>query len=337
LAQALILTVDDDAEVLRAISQDIRREFGSRFRVIRVDSGQGALGVTREARRTNEVIALFLVDQRMPGMSGVEFLEAAKKYFPDAKRVLLTAYADTDAAIKAINDVHLDYYLMKPWDPPEERLYPVLSDLLGDWTAGYRPAFDGIRIVGQRWSSESHAMRDFLARNQVPYQWIDIDIDPEATQLLALSGHGATDLPVVILPDDTAISQPTMPDVAGRIGLRHTSSTPLYDLIIVGGGPAGLAAAVYGASEGLRTCIVERHAAGGRPTRARGSRTTSASRPGSPARTWPGEPPPRPSVSGLRPCSRTRRSGSNRPRDRWESNLGTAPSYGGNRSSSPPE
>ncbi|MBA3379501.1 MAG: response regulator, partial [Chloroflexia bacterium] len=259
----IILTVDDDAEVLRAISQDIRREFGSRFRVIRVDSGQGALGVTREARRTNEVIALFLVDQRMPGMSGVDFLEAAQEYFPDAKRVLLTAYADTDAAIKAINDVHLDYYLMKPWDPPEERLYPVLSDLLEDWTAGYRPAFDGIRIVGQRWSSESHAMRDFLARNQVPYQWIDIDIDPEATQLLALSGHGATDLPVVILPDGTAISQPTMPDVAGRIGLRHTSSTPLYDLIIVGGGPAGLAAAVYGASEGLRTCIVERLAARG--------------------------------------------------------------------------
>jgi len=259
----IILTVDDDAEVLRAIFHDIRREYGAQFRVIRVDSGQGALDVTREAKLANEVVALFLADQRMPGMSGVEFLEEAKAYYPDAKRALLTAYADTDAAIKAINDVRLDYYLMKPWDPPEERLYPVLGDLLEDWTAGYRPAFEGIRIVGHRWSSESHDLRDFLARNQVPFQWLDIDADPEATQLLALSGHGGTDLPVVILPDGSAIAQPTLPDIAGRIGLRHTSNTPLYDLIIVGGGPAGLAAAVYGASEGLRTCIVERHAAGG--------------------------------------------------------------------------
>ncbi len=261
----IILTVDDDAEVLRAISQDIRREYGAQFRVIRASSGQQALDVTREAKLANEVVALFLADQRMPGMSGVEFLEAARTHFPEAKRALLTAYADTDAAIKAINDVHLDYYLMKPWDPPEERLYPVLGDLLEDWSAGYRPVFEGIRIVGHRWSSESHAMRDFLARNQVPYQWLDIDADPEATQLLALSGHGASDLPVVVLPDGAAIARPTMPDVAGRIGLRRTSNTPLYDLIIVGGGPAGLAAAVYGASEGLRTCIVERHAAGGHP------------------------------------------------------------------------
>ena len=259
----IILTVDDDAEVLRAIFHDIRREYGAQFRVIRVDSGQGALDVTREAKLANETVALFLADQRMPGMSGVEFLEEARALFPDAKRALLTAYADTNAAIKAINDVRLDYYLMKPWDPPEERLYPVLGDLLEDWTAGYRPAFEGIRIVGHRWSSESHDLRDFPARNQVPFQWLDIDADPEATQLLALSGHGGTDLPVVILPDGSAIAQPTLQEVAGRIGLRHTSNTPLYDLIIVGGGPAGLAAAVYGASEGLRTCIVERHAAGG--------------------------------------------------------------------------
>jgi thioredoxin reductase (NADPH) len=259
----IILTIDDDPEVLRAISQDIRREYGGQFRVIRVDSGQRALDVTREAKLSNEVVALFLADQRMPGMSGVEFLEEARAFYPDAKRALLTAYADTDAAIKAINDVRLDYYLMKPWDPPESQLYPVLSDLLEDWTAGYRPAFEGIRVIGHRWSSESHTMRDFLARNQVPFQWLDIATDPEAEQLLALSGYDATKVPIVILPTGVALAQPSLQDVAERIGLRRTSHTPLYDLIIVGGGPAGLAAAVYGASEGLRTCIVERHAAGG--------------------------------------------------------------------------
>ena len=259
----IILTIDDDPEVLRAISQDIRREYGGQFRVIRVDSGQRALDVTREAKLANEVVALFLADQRMPGMSGVEFLDQAKGFFPDAKRALLTAYADTDAAIKAINDVRLDYYLMKPWDPPESQLYPVLSDLLEDWTAGYHPVFEGIRVIGHRWSADSHAMRDFLARNQVPFQWLDIATDPEAEKLLSLSGHAAIDVPVVILPTGVALAQPSLQDVAERIGLRRTSHTPLYDLIIIGGGPAGLAAAVYGASEGLRTCIVERHAAGG--------------------------------------------------------------------------
>ncbi len=179
----IILTVDDDAEVLRAIAQDIRRKFGADFRVVRVDSGLEALSVTKEAKLSNEEIALFLADQRMPGMTGVEFLEKAKEYFPAAKRALLTAYADTDAAIKAINDVHLGYYLMKPWDPPEERLYPVVEDLLDDWSAGYRPAFDGIRVLGHRWSPESHTMRDFLARNQVPFQWLDVSFDPVAATL----------------------------------------------------------------------------------------------------------------------------------------------------------
>jgi len=259
----IILTVDDDPEVLRAISHDIRREYGDHYRVIRVDSGQRALDVTREARLANDVIALFLADQRMPGMSGVEFLEAALVYFPEAKRALLTAYADTDAAIKAINDVRLDYYLMKPWDPPETNLYPILGDLLDDWSAGYRPAFEGIRVVGHKWSPESHAMRDFLAGNQVPFQWLDIASDGEAEQILALAGQDAANVPIVILPTGATLANPSLQDVAERIGLRHASHTPLYDLIIVGGGPAGLAAAVYGASEGLRTCIVERHAAGG--------------------------------------------------------------------------
>jgi thioredoxin reductase (NADPH) len=259
----IILTVDDDAEVLRAISQDIRREYGKQFRVIRVESGQRALAVTREARLANEVVALFLADQRMPGITGVEFLEEARTFFPDAKRALLTAYSDTDAAIKAINDVHLDYYLMKPWDPPETHLYPVLTDLLEDWTAGYRPAFEGIRLVGHRWSPESHAIRDFLAQNQVPFQWLDVAGEGEAEQLLALSGFTSVDVPVVILPNGQVLARPSVREIAEKSGLRHTSHTPLYDLIIVGGGPAGLAAAVYGASEGLRTCIVERHAAGG--------------------------------------------------------------------------
>lgn len=259
----IIMAIDDDSEVLQAISRDLRSEYGGHYRIIRANSGAQALEITRAAKLANEVVALFLADQRMPGMSGVEFLEQAQTLFPDAKRALLTAYADTDAAIKAINDVHVDYYLMKPWDPPENHLYPVLSDLLGDWTAGYRPTFSGMRVVGHRWSPDSHAMRDFLARNQVPFEWADISSDPEAEQILSLSGHTAADLPVIILPNGTTLPHPTVQDVAERIGLRHTSATPLYDLIILGGGPAGLAAAVYGASEGLNTCIVERHAAGG--------------------------------------------------------------------------
>ena len=259
----IILTVDDDADVLRAISQDIRREYGNRFRVIRVDSGPRALEVTREAKLANDVIALFLADQRMPEMSGVEFLDQARMIFPEAKRALLTAYADTDAAIRAINDVHLDYYLMKPWNPPETQLYPVLSDLLEDWTADYRPAFAGIRLIGHRWSPESNATRDFLAQNQVPFQWLDVAGGEEAANLLALSRLAPSDVPIVILPTGQVMVRPSVPDLAECIGLRRTSQIPLYDLIIVGGGPAGLAAAVYGASEGLRTCIVERHAAGG--------------------------------------------------------------------------
>jgi thioredoxin reductase (NADPH) len=263
MKKPIIVAVDDDAEVLQAISHDIRREYGDRFRIIRVDSGTRALDVLRQVRLADETVALMLADQRMPGLSGVEFLDEARRLFPAAKRTLLTAYADTDAAIKAINDVRLDYYLMKPWDPPEDRLYPVLDDLLDDWMADYRPAFEGIRLIGHRWSSESHDARDFLARNQIPFQWLDVTTDPAAQDLLDLTGPGTRQLPVLIFGDGTYLENPTMQAIAEKTGLRRTLDVPLYDLIIIGGGPAGLAAAVYGASEGLRTAVVERHAAGG--------------------------------------------------------------------------
>lgn len=260
----IIVTVDDDPEVLHTIAGDVRRKYGGQFRVIRAESGEQALAAIQEIKLDGETIALFLADQRMPGLDGISFLEASKSLFPDAKRALLTAYADTDAAIKAINDVQLDYYLMKPWDPPEERLYPVLDELLDDWTAGHRPEFEGMRVIGQRWSAESNTMRDFLARNQIPFRWLEIDSDPEAAQLLELAALTNPQLPVVVLENGKALVNPSFQQVASAVGLlRESEETPLYDLIIVGGGPAGLAAAVYGASEGLRTVVLERLAGGG--------------------------------------------------------------------------
>src|SRR5690606_37980642 len=196
MAKPVVLTLDDDPEVLRAIARDLRQAYGDRFRIVRSDSGQRALDALRQLKLANEPVALLLVDQRMPEMTGVEFLEQAVDLFPDAKRALLTAYADTDAAIRAINAVRIDYYLMKPWDPPEDRLYPVLDDLLDDWMAGYRPAFDGVRIVGHRWSAESHRVRDFLARNQVPFRWHDLTTDAEAQDLIALADAGDAPLPL---------------------------------------------------------------------------------------------------------------------------------------------
>lgn len=260
----IILTVDDDPEVLRTIAGDVRRKYGENYRVLRAESGEQALSTAREIKLGGETVALFLSDQRMPGMNGVDFLEAAKPLFPEAKRALLTAYADTDAAIKAINDVQLDYYLMKPWDPPEERLYPVLDELLDDWTAGHRLEFEGIRLIGQRWSAESNAMRDFLARNQVPFRWQDIDTDPDARSLIELAALPEVRLPVVILETGEVLVDPSFPTVATAIGLlRKPEDVPLYDLIVIGAGPAGLASAVYGASEGLRTVVLERLAGGG--------------------------------------------------------------------------
>lgn len=261
MAKPVIWTVDDDPDVLRAVERDLRRQYGDRYRVLAADSGAKALEGVKQLKLRNEPIALFLVDQRMPRMSGVEFLEAALDFFPEAKRVLLTAYADTDAAIKAINDVQISHYLMKPWDPPEERLYPVVDDILDDWVASYRPGFEGIRVVGNRWSPASYAIKDFLARNQVPYLWLDVEADEEAKRLMESAQGGK--LPFVVFPDGTRLCEPAIGEVAQKAGLRTKAEMPFYDLVILGGGPAGLAAAVYGASEGLRTVMIESEAPGG--------------------------------------------------------------------------
>jgi len=263
MAKPVIFTVDDDPEVLRAIERDLRTHFGKDYRVVRADSGQSALEALKQLMLRNEPVALILSDQRMPGMNGVEFLEKARELYPEAKRALLTAYADTDAAIKAINAVRIDYYLLKPWDPPEERLYPVLQDLLDDWLAAFRPQFEGLRIISHRWSPQAHEIKDFLARNQIPYQWLDIESSQEATRLLEQMQLCNPDLPVVLLPDGTRLVKPSTAELAEKIGLRTRAKTPFYDLVIVGAGPAGLAAGVYAASEGLSTLIVERSAPGG--------------------------------------------------------------------------
>jgi len=263
MAKPVIFTIDDDPEVLRAIERDLRREYGNDYRILRSNSGSEALDTLKQLKLRNNVVALFLVDQRMPRMNGVEFLEQAMLLFPSAKRALLTAYADTDAAIQAINTVRIDYYLLKPWDPPQERLYPVLNDLLDDWQADYQPHFDGIRVIGHRWSPLSHLLRDFLGRNQIPYRWLDIEIDPEASRLIEFAKVSPADLPLVVFQDGTSLAQPTNAQVAEKVGLKTRAELPFYDLVIVGSGPAGLAAAVYGASEGLNTVLIEREAPGG--------------------------------------------------------------------------
>lgn len=260
----LILAVDDDPAVGRAIERDLRHRYGARHRVLLGASGEAGLDLVEQIVRRGEPVALLVADQRMPGMSGVEFLARALAIAPEAKRVLLTAYADTEVAIRAINELRLDHYLMKPWSPPEERLYPVLDDLLEDWEAdsAARLSEPGLRVVGHRFSAGAHAARDFLARNGVPYRWLDV-ADPEAERLLAASGLDGGRLPVLVLEDGRALVQPSQGDIAGTIGLHTAADLPFYDLVILGGGPAGLAAAVYGASEGLRTLMIERHATGG--------------------------------------------------------------------------
>ena len=266
MAKPALLAVDDDSEVLRAVERDLRRKYGGAYRVLRADSGTSALETLKQLQLRNESVALLLVDQRMPHLSGVEFLERALKLFPQTKRVLLTAYADTTAAIQAINAVHVDYYLLKPWDPPEQNLYPVLDDLLDDWQASYHPPFEGLRVVGHRWSPYSHAIKDFLGRNQVPYGWMDVEAsesNAEGSRLLDAAGVDPSRLPLVLLPDGSILLAPTIEALAERIGLRTHAETSFYDLVIVGAGPAGLAAAVYGASEGLKTVLIEREAPGG--------------------------------------------------------------------------
>jgi thioredoxin reductase (NADPH) len=267
MAKPVLLTVDDDREVLRAIERDLRRKYGSDYRILRASSGQEAMDIVRELKVRNNAIALFLIDQRMPGISGVEFLAQAITLFPDAKRVLLTAYADTDAAIAAINEAGINHYLLKPWDPPEENLYPVVDELLEDWEAAFPPQFEGIRVLGNRWNPASHNIKDFLARNHVPYQWLDIETaaaDSEVRSLVELLDEEETqNLPVVIFPNGTRLRQPSLAELAEHAGLKTRAAEAFYDLAIVGGGPAGLAAAVYGASEGLRTVMIEREAPGG--------------------------------------------------------------------------
>lgn len=263
MAKPVLLSVDDDPGVLNAIVRDLRRRYGDRYRVLRADSGAAALEALEQLQQRNESVALFLADQRMPQMSGVEFLSRAMQFFPTAKRALLTAYADTEAAIQAINTASVHYYLLKPWDPPEERLYPILDDLLEDWQADYRPPFEGIRIVGHRWSPETHQIKDFLARNHIPYQYLDLETDSEASPTLAQVGSSENGLPLVLLADGTPLPAPSLQLLAEKVGLKMQAGQPFYDLVIIGGGPAGLAAAVYGASEGLRTVLIEREAPGG--------------------------------------------------------------------------
>jgi len=258
-----ILTLDDDADVLRAVERDLRREYGSEFRIARANSGAAALELLQVLKRRGEVAALLLVDQRMPVMTGVEFLQNAIEIYPDAKRVLLTAYADTEAAIRAINEVHIDHYLLKPWDPPEERLYPILDDLLDDWRSAYRPPFEGIRVVGNPWAPASHRVKEFLARNNIPYLWLDLEVSEEARRLIAASSDPKLELPCLFFTDGSILQKPENREIAERCGLKTSADMPFYDLIVVGAGPAGLAAAVYGGSEGLRTLVVERKAPGG--------------------------------------------------------------------------
>ena len=261
-----ILTVDDEPEVLRAVERDLRRKYGKDYRILGADSGAAALDLLQQLKTRGDSVALLLADQRMPQMSGLEFLGESMQIYPLAKRALLTAYADTNAAIAAINTAKVHYYLLKPWDPPEEKLYPVLDDLLEDWQAGYKPPYQGMRVLGTRWSPTSHQLKDFLGRNQVPYQWTDVEAaapDPEVQALLPSVDLKTATLPLVVLPGGEVLSNPDVDTLAAKIGLNTRAQTDFYDFVIVGGGPAGLAAAVYGASEGLKTLLIERSAPGG--------------------------------------------------------------------------
>jgi thioredoxin reductase (NADPH) len=263
MARPILLSIDDDASVLEAVVQDLRREYGATYRVMRAASGQAALDMLAQLKARQEPVALLLSDQRMPGMTGVEFLERSRALYPEARRVLLTAYADTEAAIQAINAARIHYYLNKPWDPPEEKLYPVLSDLLEDWQAGYQPPFEGLRVVGHRWSPRDHKLRNFLSRNHVPYRWLDVAGNADAVKLLEDQQLAPDHLPVVLFADGRFLVDPELEELAVRVGLSTQATQDFYDMVVVGGGPAGLAAGVYGASEGLRTLIIEPVAPGG--------------------------------------------------------------------------
>jgi thioredoxin reductase (NADPH) len=263
MTKPIILTVDDDPEVLGAIERDLRHKYRADYRVVKASSGHEALEAVQQLKQRGTPVALFLADQRMPVMSGTEFLAEARKFFPDAKKVLLTAYADTAAAIESINQVGLDHYLMKPWDPPDQKLYPVLDELLESWSASARIPFDGIRVAGARWSAQSHIVKEFLSLSQVPYQWIDIDDDAPTREVVETLTGGTANLPVVLFPDGSHLIAPSTAALAAKMGMQTKAQLPFYDVVVIGAGPAGLAAAVYGASEGLKTLVIEQDAPGG--------------------------------------------------------------------------
>ncbi|HSD62927.1 MAG TPA: FAD-dependent oxidoreductase [Ignavibacteriaceae bacterium] len=258
-----IILTDDDSQVLRAVQRDVRKKFRDEYKVLATESAIEAVEAVKELKSKNETVALFLSDQRMPEMDGTTFLEKASEFFPDAKKVLLTAYSDIEAAIKAINTLKLDYYLLKPWNPPEEKLYPVLTDLLDDWQGSFIPEFEGIKIIGYQWSPVSHKIKDFLTGHLIPYRWYDIELNKEAVELLDMHKIDPGDLPVVIFEDGTLLKNPGESEVASKIGLKSTASEEMYDVVIIGAGPAGLAAAVYGGTEGLKTLMIEKKAPGG--------------------------------------------------------------------------
>ncbi|WP_345947531.1 FAD-dependent oxidoreductase [Mucilaginibacter sp. PAMB04274] len=263
MTRPIILIIDDDVQVLRAVSRDLRAQYSKEYKIMSTESALEALDTLLELKNAGDVVALFISDQRMPEMPGVDFLQKAAKIYPDAKRVLLTAYSDTDAAIKAINDVQLDYYLMKPWDPPEEKLYPVVSDLLDDWHTHYIPVFKGIKLIGYQFSPQSHTIKDYLGSNLIPYQWLDIERNEEAKNLFTVNKLTNEQLPVVFFEDGSYQSKPSIADIAVKIGISPQLTNQIYDVVIIGAGPAGLAASVYGASEGLKTLLIERKAPGG--------------------------------------------------------------------------
>lgn len=262
-SKPVILAVDDEPEVLRAVQRDLRSHYASDYRILGAVGGEEAIETLEELAKRGDPLALILADQRMPSVSGVDVLRASLQHYPETKKALLTAYADTEAAISAINDVGLDHYIMKPWDPPDQKLYPILDDLLADWRAAFRPTFSGIRVVGQEWSRPAFELKAFLAMNQIPYKALTLERDDEATPLMEVCGAGLTDLPLVVLSDGDALKSPTINELADAIGLQTHASSPAYDVAIVGAGPAGLAAAVYGASEGLKTVLIEESAPGG--------------------------------------------------------------------------
>jgi len=263
MKRPILLAIDDDPNVLEAVVQDLRRHYGENYRVLRAGNGPAALDALRQLHEREEPVALLLSDQRMPGMGGVEFLEKAQDFYPEARRVLLTAYADTEAAIRAINSARIHYFLNKPWDPPEEKLYPALDDMLEDWQAGYTPPFEGLRVIGNRWSLKDHQVRNFLSRNHIPYRWLDAASNADVPKLLDDRKLSADGMPVVLFADGTVLVDPTPDALAARVGLSVQATQDFYDLIVVGGGPAGLGAAVYGASEGLKTLVIEPEAPGG--------------------------------------------------------------------------